>query len=281
MRVLITGAGGQVGTDLVSAFAGHDVIACTRSDLDVGDRDACMQQIPVLSPEVVVHAAAYTDVDGCESNPDRAWRDNVLGSGHVAAAAHSCGAHLVCVSSDYVFSGDASEPYESYAPVSPVSVYGRSKAYGESAALLANPGSTAIVRSSWIYGVAGGNFVKTMLRLAASRDVVDVVDDQTGSPTWSWDLAGAIVALSSSRRTGIWHVTNAGATTWYAFAQEIFRLSGLDPSRVRPTSTEKLARPAPRPSYSVLSGRLWRLAGFTPLRSWQDALTEALPLISF
>jgi dTDP-4-dehydrorhamnose reductase len=279
MRVLITGAGGQVGADLVSAFAGHDVIVSGHRDLDVGDRDACMQQIPVLAPEVVVHTAAYTDVDGCESNPDRAWRDNALGSQNVAEASRLCGAFTICISSDYVFDGLASEPYDEYAPVNPLSVYGRTKAAGEQAALTNNPGATAIVRSSWIYGVNGKNFVKTMLRLGAERDLVEVVDDQTGSPTWSWDLAAAIVRLASSRRAGTWHVTNEGAITWFEFARAIFASAGFDPARVRTTTSEKLARPAPRPAYSALSGRLWRLAGFPPLRSWSDALAVALPLI--
>lgn len=279
MRALITGAAGQVGSDLVAVLRGHDVLAMDHATLDCGDRDACMQHIALEEPEVVFHAAAYTDVDGCESNPDRAWRDNVLGSRNVAAAARECGAFVVAISSDYVFDGTAGEPYDEYAPVNPQSVYGKSKAAAERAALEANPGATAIVRSSWIYGETGSNFVKTMLRLAGERDVVDVVDDQTGAPTWSRDLAIALFALASSRRAGTWHVSNAGAATWFGVARKVFELSGLDPERVRPTTTEKLARPAPRPAYSVLSPRLWRLAGFAPLRPWEDALAAALPSI--
>ena len=279
MRVLVTGAGGQVGSDLVTALSGHEVIACARADLDVGDDGACMRTILAARPEVVIHAAAYTDVDGCELHPDRAWRDNVLGSRNVARAAREAGAFLIAISSDYVFDGGASEPYDEHAPVAPLGAYGRSKAAGEGMALDANPGATAIVRSSWIYGRVGKNFVKTMLGLAAEREVVEVVDDQTGSPTWSADLARALVWLASARRAGTYHVTNAGSTTWFGFAREIFAAAGYDPSRVRPTTTAALGRPAPRPAYSVLGARRWRLAGLPPLPPWRDALRAALPEI--
>ena len=277
MRVLVTGAGGQVGSDLVTALSGHEVIACARADLDVGDDDACRRTILAARPEVVIHAAAYTDVDGCELHPERAWRDNVLGSRNVARAAHEAGAFLIAISSDYVFDGRASEPYDEHAPVAPLGAYGRSKAAGEGMALDANPGATAIVRSSWIYGRVGKNFVKTMLGLAAEREVVEVVDDQTGSPTWSADLARALVWLASARRAGTYHVTNAGSTTWFGFAREIFAAAGYDAERVRPTTIAALGRPAPRPAYSVLGDRRWRLAGLLPLPHWRDALRVALP----
>jgi len=280
MRVLITGAGGQLGADLILSFGEHDVIALAHADLDVGDRDACLRAISEAHPDVIVHAAAYTDVDGCESDPERAWRDNVTGSQNVAEAARSSAAFLIAISSDYVFDGTATEPYAEDAPVSPMSVYGKSKAAGERAAMEANPGATAIVRSSWIYGATGKNFVKTILRLAGEREALDVVDDQTGAPTWSLDLARAIAALSAARKPGIWHVTNAGATTWFGFTRAIFELRGLDPDRVRPTTSAMFARPAPRPAYSVLGDDAWRAAGFTPMRLWRDALREALPMIA-
>ena len=279
MRVLITGAGGQLGTDLAISFDGHDVIAFSHSELDVGDLDSCLQ-ISEAEPEVIVHAAAYTDVDGCEADPDRAWRDNVTGSHNVAVAAKACKAFLIAISSDYVFDGTATKPYDEDTSPSPLGVYGKSKAAGERAAMEANPDATAIVRSSWIYGASGRNFVKTMLRLAADRQTLDVVDDQTGSPTWSLDLARALIRIASSRRPGVWHATNAGATTWFGFARKIFELSGLDPARVRPTTTAAFARPAPRPAYSVLGDRVWRQAGFPPMRPWEEALREALPSIS-
>ena len=279
MRVLVTGANGQVGADLMTALAGHDVIATDLAELDVGDDGACMRTIPAAAPEVVIHAAAYTDVDGCELDPSRAWRDNVLGSQNVARAAHAVGAFLIAISTDYVFDGTASEPYDEDAPVAPLSAYGRSKAAGERAALEANPDATAIVRSSWIYGRVGKNFVKTMLRLAAEREVVEVVDDQTGSPTWSADLARALVRLARTRRPGIYHATNRGSTTWFGFAREIFALAGHDPARVRPTTTAALGRPAPRPAYSVLGNRTWRRAGLALLPHWQAALRVALPQI--
>jgi len=279
MRVLVTGAGGQLGSDVVAAARDHQVVALSHAELDVGDYHACMQRIVPAAPDVVVHAAAYTDVDGCENDPDRAWRDNVAGSQNVALAARDAGAFLIAVSSDYVFDGTATEPYDEYAPAAPLGVYGRSKAAGERAAQEANAGATAVVRSSWIYGRTGHNFVKTMLRLIRERDAVDVVDDQTGSPTWSRDLAGAILALAALRRPGTYHVTNGGATTWCGFARTIAARAGLDPERVRPTTTAAIGRPAPRPAYSVLSGRLWRAAGFAPLQPWERALAAALPEI--
>jgi dTDP-4-dehydrorhamnose reductase len=263
----------------VTALTGHEVIACARADLDVGDDDACRRTILAARPEVVIHAAAYTDVDGCELHPERAWRDNVLGSRNVARAAHEAGAFLIAISSDYVFDGGASEPYDEDAPVAPLGAYGRSKAAGEGVALEANPDATAIVRSSWIYGRVGKNFVKTMLGLAAEREVVEVVDDQTGSPTCSADLARALVWLASARRAGTYHVTSAGSTTWFGFAREIFAAVGYDPERVRPTTTAALGRPARRPAYSVLGDRSWRLAGLPPLPHWRDALRVALPEI--
>jgi dTDP-4-dehydrorhamnose reductase len=280
MRVLVTGAGGQVGSDVVAALSGHAVTALDRAALDVSDYHACMQTVAISGAEVVIHTAAYTDVDGAEADPERAWAANVVGSQNVALASRHAGAYLIAISSDYVFDGAASQPYDEHAPVSPLGVYGRSKAAGERAAMDANPGATAVVRSSWVYGTTGKNFVKTMLRLASSdRVAVDVVDDQTGSPTWSADLARALVALASQRRAGIYHVANAGATTWHGFAREIFALAGYDPERVRPTTTAALARPAPRPAYSVLSDRMWRLGGFSPLQPWQSALKAALPEI--
>lgn len=279
MRVLVTGAGGQLGSDVVAAARDQDVAPLTHAELDVGDFHACMQRIVPERPDVVVHAAAYTDVDGCESDPERAWRDNVVGSQNVALAARDAGAFLIAVSSDYVFDGTAIQPYDEFEPVAPLGVYGRSKAGGERAAFEANPGATAIVRSSWIYGRTGRNFVKTMLRLIRERDVVEVVDDQTGSPTWSRDLAAAILALAVARRPGTYHVTNGGETTWCGFARAIATRAGLDPHRVRPTTTAAIARPAPRPAYSVLSGRLWRAAGFAPLQPWERALAASLPEI--
>jgi dTDP-4-dehydrorhamnose reductase len=279
MRVLVTGAGGQVGTDLVAALSDDEVVALGHADLDVGDEGACVRVVEEAAPEVVVHAAAFTDVDGCEADPGRAHRDNALGSRNVASAARRAGAFLIALSTDYVFDGGASQPYAEDAPHNPSNEYGRSKSEGERLALAANPGSTAIVRSSWVYGARGSNFVKTMLHLASSREHVDVVDDQTGSPTWSADLARGLVALASARRPGVYHATNAGFTTWFGFAREIFSLAGLDPERVRPTTSEMFVRPAKRPAYSVLSDRAWRAAGLPPLPPWGEALAQALPLI--
>jgi dTDP-4-dehydrorhamnose reductase len=273
MRVLITGAGGQLGHDLQRAFAGdahHDVVACTRAALDVASRDSVLQAITTVAPDVVVHAGAWTNVDGCETDPDQAWRVNALGTRHVAEAARTVHARVVYVSTDYVFDGRASTPYTEWAPVNPLSMYGRSKLGGERELSSAD----TIVRTSWVCGVDGANFVKTMLRLAAERDTLTVVDDQRGCPTFTPDLAAAIKRLAVQRLPGVFHVTNQGATTWFAFARAIFAAAGLDAERVQPIPTSELRppRPAPRPAYSVLDNAALRLSDLPLLPDWHDPL---------
>lgn len=273
MRVLITGAGGQLGHDLQRAFAGdahHDVVACPRAALDLASRDSVMQAITTVAPDVVVHAGAWTNVDGCETDPDHAWRVNALGTRHVADACRIVGARVVYVSTDYVFDGRASTPYTEWSAVDPLSMYGRSKLGGEREL---SPSDT-IVRTSWVCGVDGANFVKTMLRLAGERDTLTVVDDQHGCPTFTPDLAATIKLLAVRRLPGVFHVTNQGATTWFAFARAIFAAAGLDPERVQPISTSELQppRPAPRPAYSVLDNAALRLCDLPLLPDWHDAL---------
>ena len=261
MRVLITGAGGQLGRELVDAFTGPsiDVVAADRATLDVGDRDAVLGAITTLQPDAVVHAAAWTAVDDCEGDPDRAWRVNALGSRHVADGARRVGAHVTYVSTDYVFDGTKDGPYVEWDQTGPRSAYGRSKLGGEREL---DPGST-IVRTSWVFGRHGHNMVKTLLRLAAGDGEVRFVDDQRGCPTAADDLATMVRHLVTARLPGTFHVTNTGATTWYDFACDVFAAAGADPARVVPIRTADLdpPRPAPRPANSVLDNAALRLTG--------------------
>lgn len=270
MRVVVTGAGGQLGRELVAALAGHEVTGLDRRAVDVGDRDAVLQAVTARSPDVVVHAAAWTDVDGCERDPDRAYRVNALGTRHVAEAARLAGAHLCYVSTDYVFAGDEQRAYTEWDEPRPRSAYGRSKLGGEREL---GPGDT-VVRTSWLCGRHGRNFVKTMLLLAAEQDEIRVVDDQHGSPTFAADLAGAVRRLAVARLPGTYHVTNAGHTTWFTLARETLAAAGMEPEKVRPVATAELdpPRPAPRPAWSVLDNAALRLSGLPLLPDYHEPL---------
>ena len=270
MRVLITGAGGQLGHDLVRAFdqPHHTVVATTRDQLDLADRDSVLGAITTAEPDVVVHAGAWTAVDACESDPDRAFRINALGTRHVQDGARTAGARVVYVSTDYVFDGTATTPINEWAPTNPASVYGWSKLGGEHEI---DPGNT-IVRCSWVCGANGGNFVKTMLRLAGERDEVRVVADQVGSPTFTTDLADMIRRLAVGRLPGVFHVTNSGTASWFELAQATFAAAGLDPQRVSPITTAEYPTPARRPAYSVLDNAALRLQGLPLLPDWHEPL---------
>jgi dTDP-4-dehydrorhamnose reductase len=259
MRVLVTGAGGQLGRDLVAAFAHHDVVAADHAALDITDRDAVLSAITSSRPDVVVNAAAWTAVDACESDPDRAWQANALAVRHLADGARRVGAWVCHVSTDYVFDGTKPEPYVEWDTPNPVSMYGRSKLGGEREL---GPGDT-IVRTSWVCGEHGANMVKTILRLAGEHDRLTFVDDQRGHPTFTDDLAAVIYRLVVERRPGLFHVTNQGAVSWYEFAREVLAAAGQDPDRVAPIATADLdpPRPAPRPANSVLDNAALRLAG--------------------
>jgi dTDP-4-dehydrorhamnose reductase len=270
VRVLLTGADGLLGRDLVDAFDGHDVVPTSRRQLDVEDRDSIFQAITSARPDVVVHAAAWTDVDGCELDPDRALRVNALGTRHVAQAARSAGARVCYLSTDYVFSGEAHRPYDEWDQTRPLSSYGRSKLGGEAEL---GPEDT-IVRTSWLSGRHGRSFVKTVLRLAGEMEEIPVVDDQWGRPTFAADLAPAIARLVTARLAGTLHVTNQGVATWFELAQATLAVAGDDPARVRPIDTGELdpPRPAPRPRRAVLDNAALRLSGLDLLPDFHDPL---------
>jgi dTDP-4-dehydrorhamnose reductase len=273
-RYLVTGAGGMLGTDLRAALDGRDATFATRADLDV--TDAAAVDSAVAGHDVVINAAAYTKVDDAESHEGEAHAINAVGAGLVAAAAARSGARVVQISTDYVFDGTGTTPYAEGAPQHPVSAYGRTKAEGEARVLAANPEGAYIVRTAWLYGEHGPNFVKTMLRLATERPTVEVVDDQVGQPTWTRDLAAQIVRLlDSDAPAGIYHGTNGGTGSWFDFARLVFELGGYDPERVHPTDSATFVRPAPRPAYSVLGHDAWFGAGIDPMRDWRSALRDA------
>jgi dTDP-4-dehydrorhamnose reductase len=276
---LVTGGHGQLGHRILPLLrkAGAAVIAPTRSELDITDAAQIDAVIAEHRPDVVLNAAAYTAVDAAEQDEPNADRINHIGAGLLAEALARHGGDLVQVSTDYVFDGRADRPYEPADPVGPRSAYGRTKLAGERAVRAALPDRSHIVRTAWLYGGPGPNFVDTMLRLEQERDTLDVVADQIGGPTWTADLAAALVELGTTRPpAATWHYVNTGQASWYEFAAEIFRLAGTDPTRVRPVDTAAFPRPAPRPAWSVLSTASWTRAGLTPPRPWQEALAEAL-----
>lgn len=278
-RWLITGAGGQLGVDLLRVLSGRDgveAVGLARADLDITDDVAVRDAFAEIRPDVVINAAAYTAVDAAETDEAGATLGNEVGPRNLAVAAAAAGARMIQVSTDYVFPGDATEPYDEDAPTGPRSVYGRTKLAGEQAVLAAHPDGGYVVRTAWVYGASGANFVKTIARLERERETISVVNDQRGSPTWSHDLAVGLVALADSTApAGVYHCTNSGSTTWFDFARAIFEELGADPQRVRPTTTDAFPRPAPRPAYSVLSDRKWRAAGLPQLPHWRDALHAA------
>ncbi|MFF4028618.1 dTDP-4-dehydrorhamnose reductase [Streptomyces sviceus] len=281
---LVTGAGGMLGQDVLARLAqsGERYVALDRKALDLTDADAVSAALEEHRPAVVVNCAAWTAVDDAESREDEALAINGDGPRNLAEACARTGAVLLHVSTDYVFAGDATAPYAEDAPTAPRSAYGRTKLAGEKAVLATERGY--VVRTAWLYGTGGPNFVKTMIKLEGVKDTLDVVDDQRGQPTWSADLAGLLVelgrgALAGTAPAGVYHGTNSGETTWHGFTQEIFRLLGADPDRVRPTTSEAFVRPAPRPAYSVLGHGRFAEAGIEPLRDWRTALTEAFPEI--
>jgi dTDP-4-dehydrorhamnose reductase len=279
VRIVITGAQGQLGTDLQQTLRGHQLTALDLPTFDL-TQPACARTIVDAAPEVVIHAGAYTDVDGAERNPGLAMAVNAEGTERVASAAAKTGARLICISTDYVFDGRGTRPYVETDSTNPISVYGESKYAGEQRALAACD-NTLVVRTAWLYGRHGKNFVKTMLQLAVERPCLKVVADQRGCPTFSEDLASMIGRLLAHPVRGILHVTNEGHCTWHEFASEIVRLSGLEVP-VEPITTEDMPRPAKRPVYSVLSTNRLHHLGFS-MPTWQDGLQRflnAFPAVS-
>jgi len=263
VKVVVTGAGGQLGFELVrsGAAAGLDVRGLTRADLDVTDESAVRRVLLRERPDVVVHAAAWTAVDACEGDRERAILCNGTATAHVVRAARDVGARVIYVSTDYVFDGTKPAPYiESDVP-NPRSVYGLSKLLGERAV---HQELDTVVRISWVCGIHGANMVKTILRLAGQREVLEFVDDQVGHPTFADDAARMIIRLATQGGAGVWHVTNQGAVSWYEFAREVMQAAGHDPARVRPIATRDLVpqRPAPRPANSVLENRRLQESGW-------------------
>ncbi|AUG77778.1 dTDP-4-dehydrorhamnose reductase [Kitasatospora sp. MMS16-BH015] len=273
---LVTGAGGMLGRDVVSVLGDAPVTALDRGALDITDPAAVWAA--VAGHDVVVNCAAWTDVDGAETAEEAATAVNGTGVRHLAEACAQTGARLIQVSTDYVLPGDAGQPYPEDAATGPLNAYGRSKLVGERAVLELLPERGYIVRTAWLYGEHGGNFVATMLKLAAQRPSLDVVDDQLGQPTWSLALAGQLVALGRAAEApaGIYHGTATGSATWYELARTAYELTGLDPDRIKPTSSAAFPRPATRPGYSVLGHDRWQAAGLAPLPAWRDSLAEAL-----
>jgi dTDP-4-dehydrorhamnose reductase len=273
MKAMIFGASGLLGKALTLNWSGDEVVGLGSRDLDIRDADKMRDVAGRAQPDWIVLAAAYTNVDDCESHPDLAFAVNRDGAVNVADAAKSSGAKLMFISSDYVFDGKKTSPYETGDARNPQSVYGRSKAEAEIKLLDVLP-ECCIVRTSWLFGTGGRSFPDTILRLAASRPALDVVNDQHGCPTYSVDLARAIIELCRKDARGIVHVTNAGDCSWFEFAREIVRSAGLS-TEVCPVSSQQMARPAPRPAYSVLSSKSLGKYGII-MPAWQDALERYL-----
>jgi dTDP-4-dehydrorhamnose reductase len=269
MRVTIFGASGLLGKYLLGEWKNDDVMGLNSKDVDIRDLQQVRRIVKNLRPEWIVLAAAYTDVDGCETNPDLAFQTNCAGAINVATMAYEYGSRLLFLSTDYVFDGAKSTPYEINDSRNPRTVYGRSKAEAEVAITGILPAS-CIVRTSWIFGTGGKCFPDTILKLAATRTEIDVVDDQRGCPTYARDLAKSIIELCRQGASGTVHATNVGDCTWFQFASEIIRVSGLE-TVVRPTTSDKFSRPAQRPKYSVLSPESL-LPYYPKMPTWQEAL---------
>jgi dTDP-4-dehydrorhamnose reductase len=282
-RWLVTGAGGMLGRDVVTTLTsnGEDVAALTRRDLDITDEAAVFRAMRGCRPDIVVNCAAWTGVDDAEAHERHALRVNGHGAAYLASACAGSGAWLVQVSTDYVFGGDACRPYAEHDAPGPRTAYGRTKLAGEQAVLRQLPRTSYVVRTAWLYGAHGPNFVRTIMRLERERQVLEVVDDQRGQPTWTADVAGQVIALLRSQApAGVYHATSSGDTTWFGLAREVFRLLGADEGRVRPVRSGEHPRPAPRPACSVLGHDAWARTGIEPIGGWRSALRRAFPVLA-
>ena len=273
MRVLVTGAEGQLGFDVVSALRqrGHDVIGVDYAQMDITDRTAVFSVFSAQRPQAVIHCAAYTCVDRAESEPDVCARVNMDGTQYIAQASESVGAKMIYISTDYVYSGDGCDPFPESAPIAPCNVYGKTKYAGEIAAQACS--RLFVVRTSWVFGLHGSNFVRTMLRLSQDRDTLRVVCDQVGSPTFTEDLAELLCAMIETEKYGTYNASNAGFCCWHTFAQQIFTMFGRKVC-VIPIPSRDYDSPAVRPKNSRMSKQALIDAGFTPLPDWKDALAR-------
>ena len=278
-RILVVGAKGMLGRDLMevlhSSIPGDEVVGWDIEEIDIQKGEDTVTRIEKLRPDIVIHIAAYTDVDGCELNKEKAFAVNAEGTRSVALAASKCHAKMVYLSTDYVFDGDKREPYLENDSPHPLNVYGQSKLKGEQY-VQTFVKDFLIIRTQWLYGLFGKNFVSSVLRQAREKSTLSIVDDQTGSPTYTADLAKAVSALIQFGARGIFHVANSGLCTWCSFGQTILKLSGINRVKVIPISSRELGRPATRPSYSVLGcQKLKEETGLT-MRPWSEALKDYL-----
>ncbi len=265
----------MLGSDVAEVFgsAGHEVKACSRKALDITRKKNCIQTTEEFQPNIIINCAAYTKVDDCENNQETAFSINEKGAGNIAEAAEKCGAYLIHISTDYVFDGTSSRPYQENDPTNPINIYGLSKLKGEEAVKSACT-RYSIVRTSWLFGINGPNFIKTILKLALEKNELMVVNDQQGCPTFTKDLAKTLLIFAQQQPTGLFHCTNSKSCTWYELAQKALYFSGKNPDMVKPVPTSAFPRPAKRPAYSVLdNSKFVEMAGFK-LRPWEESVRD-------
>lgn len=278
MKILIAGSNGMLGHDLIDVLKNkHELVLTTSKTLDITDKNGVLEFVVDADPDIVINSAAYTDVDGCESNPDLAYSVNGDGVRNLALACKEVNCPLVHISTDYIFNGENDRPWVEDDDIGPISVYGKSKLKGEEY-IQEVLDEYYIVRTAWLYGVNGRNFPKTMLELAQNHPEITVVYDEVGTPTYTLDLAYGIGQLIESGAYGIYHLTNSGSCSWCEFARYIFEVADVNVNVV-PVTAKEFARPAPRPHYSVLENRNWVKNGFEPLRSYKEAIKEYIELI--
>ena len=278
MKILITGSNGMLGHDLQEALKdNHELVLTTSKTLDITDKQNTINFICDVKPDIVINSAAYTDVDGCEQNQELAYAVNGEGVRNLALACREINCPLVHVSTDYVFNGKNDKPWVENDEIGPISIYGKSKLKGEEA-IFEILDKYFIVRTAWLYGINGKNFPKTMLELAQNHSEITVVYDEVGTPTYTPDLAYGISKLIETDYYGIYHLTNSGSCSWCEFARYIFKVADVD-VKVIPVTASEFARPAPRPTYSVLKNKNWIEHGFKPLRSYKEAIKEYIELI--
>ncbi len=274
MRVALTGSNGMLGYAINQVFTDIELIGITRRDFDITDLDKSIAAIREISPDYLIHAAAYTDVDGNERSPEKAYLINGLGARNVVMACEKINCPVIYISTDYVFDGSKKEPYNEWDKPDPINRYGLSKFLGERF-VMSLTNSFYIVRTSWLYGKNGKNFVDSIIRLMSGKKQIDVVDDQVGSPTYTYDLAVKLRELIG-RGYGTYHITNTSQCSWYEFAVEIARLKGINNVEIRPATSDKINRPAARPAFSVLGNTMLKLEGIKELRHWKNALEDYL-----